>query len=62
MIVSSCSAMNFFLKDIMCEYLMNLFIIINIESYFMIVVEFFDFDSLMIKFIAISFHDDFDDF
>ena len=54
--------MNFFLKNIMCEYLMSLFIIINIKSYSMIVAEFFDFDNLMIKFIVISFHDDFDNF
>ena len=40
---------------------MSLSIIINIESYFMIVAEFFDFDNLMIKFIVISFYDDFDD-
>ena len=61
-IVSSCFAVNFFLKSMICEYLMNLFIIINIESYSMIVAEFFDFDNLIIKFIEISFHDDFDDF
>ena len=62
MIVSSCFAVNFFLNDIMCEYLMSLSTIISIESYSMTVAEFFDFDSLMMKFIVISFHDDFGDF
>ena len=62
MIVSSCFAVNFFLKDMICEYFVSLFTIISIESYSMIVVEFFDFDSLMIKFIVISSHGDFGGF
>ena len=60
--ISNCSIVNFFLNDIIYEYLMNLSIIINIESYFMIVVEFFDFDNLIIKFIEILFYNDFDEF
>ena len=41
---------------------MNLFIIINIKSYFFCVIEFFDFDNFVIKFIIISFQNIFDDF
>ena len=41
---------------------MNLFIIINIESYSFFVVEFLNFDNLTIKFIVTSFQDDSDDF
>ena len=46
--------MYFFLNDIKCEYLMRRSIITRIESYFMQVIEFFNFDNLMIKFMIIS--------
>jgi hypothetical protein len=58
---SSCSAMNFFLHAIICEYLINLSIITSIELYLSLVVEFVDFDNLIIKFIVTLFHDDLDD-
>ena len=41
---------------------MSLFIVINIKLYRIFVVEFFDLNNLMIKFIVISSHDDFDNF
>ena len=40
---------------------MSLFIIINIESYFFCVVEFFDFDDFVMKFIIISSQNVFDE-
>jgi len=44
-----------------CEYLISLSIIINIESYLSSVAEFVDLGNLMMKFIITSFHDDSDD-
>ena len=61
-IVSNCFIVNFFWTIIIDEYLMNLFIIIDIKLYCIFMIEFFDLNNLMIKFIVISFHDDFDDF
>ncbi len=54
----SCFAMNFSLHAIICEYLINLSIIINIESYLSLVVEFVDLGNLVIKFIVTLSHDD----
>ena len=58
----NCFVVNFSLNDIKCEYFMNLSIIIKIKSYVISVVKFFDFDNLILKFIVISFHDNFDEF
>jgi hypothetical protein len=58
----SCSAINFSLYAMICEYLVSLLIITSIESYLSSVAEFVDLDNLIIKFIVTSFHDDSDDF
>jgi hypothetical protein len=58
----SCSAVNFSLHAIIWEYLISLLIIISIESYLSLVVEFVDLSNLIIKFIVTSFHDDLDEF
>jgi hypothetical protein len=57
----SCSAINFSLHAIICEYLISLSIITSIESYLFLVAKFVNLDNLMMKFIVISFHDDLDD-
>jgi hypothetical protein len=57
----SCSAVNFFLHAMICEYLISLLIIISIESYLSSVAEFVDLSNLIIKFIVTSSHDDLDD-
>ncbi len=59
---SSCSAVNFSLHAIICEYLISLSIIISIESYFSSIAKFVDLDNLIMKFIVTSFHDDSDKF
>jgi len=56
----SCSTMNFFLHAIICEYLINLSIIISIESYLSLVARFIDLSNLIIKFIVTSFHNNLD--
>jgi len=56
----SCFAMNFSLHAIICEYLINLLIIISIESYLSLVAKFVDFDNLVIKFIVTSSYNDLD--
>ncbi len=54
----SCFAMNFFLHAIICEYLISLLIIINIELYLSSIVRFVNFDNLVIKFIVtLSYND-----
>jgi len=58
----SCSAVNFSLHAIICEYLISLSIIISIESYLSLVAEFVDLDNLIIKFIVTSSHNDLDNF
>jgi len=59
---SSCSAVNFSLHAMICEYLISLSIIISIESYLSSVAEFVDLGNLIIKFIVISSHDDLGNF
>jgi len=58
----SCSAVNFSLHAMICEYLISLLIIISIKSYLSPVAEFVDLGNLVIKFIVTSFHGDSDDF
>ncbi len=58
----SCSAVNFFLHAMICEYLISLLIIISIESYLSSIAEFVDLGNLMMKFIVILSHDDSDNF
>jgi len=48
----NCFAMNFFLHAIICEYLISLSIIINIELYLSSIVRFVDLNNLIIKFIV----------
>ncbi len=48
----SCSTMNFFLHAIICEYLISLLIIINIELYLSLIARFVDLSNLIIKFIV----------
>jgi len=55
---SSCSAMNFSLHAMICEYLVSLLIITNIESYLSLVARFVDLSNLIIKFIVTLSHDD----
>jgi hypothetical protein len=57
----SCSAVNFSLHAMICEYLVSLLIITSIESYLSPVAKFVDLGNLIIKFIVTSFHDDSDD-
>jgi len=57
---SSCSALNFSLHAIICEYLISLLIITSIESYLSSVAEFIDLSNLIIKFIVTLSHDDLD--
>ncbi len=54
----SCFAMNFFLHAIICEYLISLSIITNIELYLFSIAKFVDLGNLVIKFIVILSHDD----
>jgi hypothetical protein len=56
----SCSAVNFSLHAMICEYLISLSIIISIKLYFSLIAKFVDLGNLIIKFIVTSFHDDSD--
>jgi len=58
----SCSIVNFFLHAIICEYLISLLTIINIESYLFLIVKFVDSNNLIIKFIVTSFYNDLNNF
>jgi len=58
----SCSIVNFFLHAIICEYLISLLTIINIESYLFLIVKFVDLNNLIIKFIVTSFYNDLNNF
>jgi len=58
----SCFAMNFSLHAIICEYLISLLIITNIELYLSSIARFVDLSNLIIKFIVISFYNDLDNF
>ncbi len=59
---SSCFAINFSLHAIICEYLISLSIIINIESYLSLVARFVNLSNLIIKFIVTLFHNNLDNF
>jgi len=59
---SSCSTIIFFLHAIICEYLISLSIIISIELYLSLVVEFVDLSNLIIKFIVTLFYNDLNNF
>ncbi len=54
--------MNFFVHAIICEYLISLLIIINIELYLSLVVEFVNLNNLIIKFIVTLSYNDLDNF
>ncbi len=58
----NCFAINFSLHAIICEYLINLSIIISIESYLSSIAKFVDLSNLVIKFIVTSSHDNLDNF
>jgi len=52
----SCFAINFSLYTIICKYLINLLIIINIELYLFLIVKFVNLSNLIIKFIVTLFY------
>ncbi len=54
----SCFAINFSLHAIIYKYLISLLIIISIELYLYLVVEFIDLNNLIIKFIVTLFYND----
>ncbi len=58
----SCFIVNFFLHAIICEYLISLLIIINIELYLSSIVKFVDLNNLIIKFIVTLFYNDLNNF
>jgi len=58
----SCFVVKFSLHAIICEYLISLSIIINIELYLSLIAKFVDLSNLIIKFIVILFHDNLNDF
>ncbi len=55
-------AMNFSLHAIICKYLISLLIIISIELYLFSIIEFVNFDNLIIKFIVTLFYNDLNNF
>ncbi len=59
---SSYSTMNFSLHAIICEYVINLSIIINIELYLSSIARFVDLSNLIIKFIVTLSHNNLDNF
>jgi len=54
----SCSIVNFFLHAMIYKYLINLLIIISIESYLSSIAKFVNLNNLIIKFIVILFYND----
>ncbi len=54
----NCSAMNFFLHAMICEYLISLSIITSIELYLSSIAKFVDLSNLIIKFIVTLSHND----
>ncbi len=58
----NCFVMNFFLHAIICEYLINLLIIISIESYLSLIAKFVNLSNLIIKFIITLFHNNSNNF
>jgi len=57
----SCSAVNFSLHAMICEYLVSLSTIISIESYLSLVARSIDLGNLVMKFIVTSSHGDLGD-
>jgi len=57
-----CFAINFFLHAIICEYLISLLIIINIELYLFSIVKFVNLSNLIIKFIVTLSYNNLDNF
>ncbi len=58
----NCSIVNFSLHAIICEYLINLLIIINIELYLSLIAKIVDLSNLIIKFIVTLFYNDLNNF
>ncbi len=58
----NCFAINFFLHAIICEYLIDLLIIINIELYLSSIAKFVNLNNLIMKFIVTLFHNDLNNF
>ncbi len=58
----NCSTINLFLYTIICEYLISLLIIINIELYLSSIAKFVDINNLIIKFIVTLSYNDLDNF
>ncbi len=58
----NCFTINFFLHAIICEYLINLSIIINMKLYLFLIARFVDLSNLIIKFIVTLFYNDLDNF
>ncbi len=58
----NCFIVNFFLHAIICEYLINLLIIINIELYLFLIARFVDLSNLIIKFIVTLSYNDLNNF
>ncbi len=58
----NCFAINFFLYIIIYKYLINLSIITSIKLYLFLIAKFINLNNLIIKFIAILFYNDLDNF
>ncbi len=58
----NCFIVNFFLHAIICEYLINLLIIISIELYLFLIAKFVNLSNLIIKFIVTLFYNDLNNF
>ncbi len=58
----NCSIVNFSLHAMICEYLISLSIIINIELYLSLIARFVDLSNLIIKFIVTLSHSDLNNF
>ncbi len=54
----NCFIVNFFLHTIICKYLINLLIIISIESYLFLIAKFVNLSNLIIKIIVTSSYND----
>ncbi len=58
----NCFVVNFSLHAIICEYLINLLIIISIELYLFSIAKFVDLSNLIIKFIVTLSYNDLSNF
>ncbi len=58
----SCFVINFFLHAIICEYLISLSTIINIELYLFSIAKFVDLNNVIIKFIVTLSYNDLNNF